>query len=296
MYFKKLEALSGFLDFIREKFNLHVVINDFNTFLDSEKSAVLFLSGHMVHHNPYCMYIKSNKELWNKCYADKKTAMERCACANEVFCTTCHAGVTEYIIPVSHHGRVIAFMSVGAFMNNARFTDELTGMLSRDFNLCEDKLREYYNGSLTDGIAEIELIRSIFNLLAEYISCVYEEYLLLPHKDATIIKTDEAYALNHIIAYIRINHKDKITLKDIALFCHYSPSSVSHFFKKNTGMTIRAYLNMVRIEHAKRLLAEKRITVNDIAYETGFNDADYFSKVFGELCGMSPTKYRESIL
>jgi YesN/AraC family two-component response regulator len=58
-------------------------------------------------------------------------------------------------------------------------------------------------------------------------------------------------------------------------------------------MTITSYLLSVRITHAKQLLRFTNKSVEEIGYEVGIGAPHYFSRVFKEVEGVSPTVYRE---
>ena len=64
-------------------------------------------------------------------------------------------------------------------------------------------------------------------------------------------------------------------------------------FKNEYSTTINAYLTELRLENAKKLLADNEKTVNEIALYCGFSDQSYFSKVFSAKYGITPTDYRK---
>ena len=65
--------------------------------------------------------------------------------------------------------------------------------------------------------------------------------------------------------------------------------------KKETGIYFTEYVNLVKIERAKRLLDNPSFRIAEIAYELGYSDVDYFAKVFKKLTAQTPKKYRETI-
>jgi len=64
-------------------------------------------------------------------------------------------------------------------------------------------------------------------------------------------------------------------------------------FKKCTGNSIAEYIQRVKVEFAKKHLEAGRKTVNEIIYETGYNDIDAFRKVFRKFTDLSPIDYRK---
>ncbi len=96
-----------------------------------------------------------------------------------------------------------------------------------------------------------------------------------------------------IISYISSHYKEKITLEDISRATFYSAAYCENEFKKTTGKSIINYLIDVRINNAKKMLAETSMSCARIALAVGFDDANYFSRVFKKRTGYSPLKYRD---
>ena len=74
----------------------------------------------------------------------------------------------------------------------------------------------------------------------------------------------------------------------VAREVHLSESYFSTLFKKRCGTSFTEYLNAVRIEESKRLLAQGDLNVTEAAVRVGFASQSYFSKVFRRVTGMSP--------
>jgi two-component system response regulator YesN len=94
------------------------------------------------------------------------------------------------------------------------------------------------------------------------------------------------------VQYINDNYNKKISLEDIAGHVGISKYYFSVLFKKERDITFSNYLNTVRIEKAKQLLKNPQTTINDVVYEVGFNDPQYFSKTFKKYVGLTVTEYR----
>ncbi len=97
-------------------------------------------------------------------------------------------------------------------------------------------------------------------------------------------------AVNYIIQYLSQPFK----IDDIAKTAGLSTSYLSTLFKKETGFTISAYITHKRIEKATRLLKSTSLPIQNVASYVGYNDNNYFTKVFKKHMGMTPSDFRMS--
>lgn len=91
--------------------------------------------------------------------------------------------------------------------------------------------------------------------------------------------------------FIRNNISANIKARDVAAHVNLSESYFTVFFKQKTGENFRDYLLSVRIDLARTLLNEGRLSVGEIAAETGYQDYRSFSRAFKNITGISPSEY-----
>ena len=72
----------------------------------------------------------------------------------------------------------------------------------------------------------------------------------------------------------------------------YSYPHVCRLFRKTFGLSPVAYLNAQRLERAKSLLRQPRITIAEVAYQSGFRDPGYFTRLFHKQTGQTPGRFR----
>ncbi len=106
-------------------------------------------------------------------------------------------------------------------------------------------------------------------------------------------KLKRFFEVSAVIEYINANYKTVLPVEDYAKMCHLSKSRFEHVFKEHTGNTPIGYLYRTRIDVAMRLLETTDLRISAIAEETGFNDANYFTRVFKKYTGTTPGKFRE---
>jgi len=105
-----------------------------------------------------------------------------------------------------------------------------------------------------------------------------------------------SHSINCAISYIVENFNQNISLTEVANYLDLNPSYLSSIFKKETGMGFTEYLHQIRIEKAKQLLSQPYLKIYEISQKVGFTDDKYFYKIFKELTGLTPSKYRDIYL
>ncbi|WP_165972348.1 response regulator transcription factor [Paenibacillus piri] len=101
--------------------------------------------------------------------------------------------------------------------------------------------------------------------------------------------------MEEIKDYLDNHFHEEISLTLLAEHFHFSPQYISKKFKDTYQITIVAYLTDIRMERAKALLANTTQSVSDIANQLGYEDENYFSKVFKKQFGVSPYPYRKQV-
>lgn len=98
-----------------------------------------------------------------------------------------------------------------------------------------------------------------------------------------------------IMQYLHSNFQKKITLEDIGKLTFFSPNYCENIFKRETGRSVIDYLLEIRITQAKRMLAQGTYSLVNISEAVGFDDYNYFSRVFKKRTGYTPNEYRKLI-
>ena len=98
--------------------------------------------------------------------------------------------------------------------------------------------------------------------------------------------------LAEVLSYINRNYRKKITLKKLASFAKMSESSLNRMFHLAVKESPINYCNQLRIHKAIILLLNTELNISEIATATGFEDSNYFSRLFRKIIGETPKKYR----
>lgn len=93
--------------------------------------------------------------------------------------------------------------------------------------------------------------------------------------------------------YIERHYSEKLRLHDLAAYLHLCEKQVSRVIKKEYGCSFSEYVNHKRMSVALMMLKHTDMTVTAIARSVGFDNDNYFYKVFRESYGLTPNEYRE---
>ena len=95
--------------------------------------------------------------------------------------------------------------------------------------------------------------------------------------------------------YIDFHYAENLSLDSMARLCSVTNSYLSSLFKKEVSMTLTDYINSTRIHQSLILLNTTSLSIQEIAVQCGFSDANYYARTFKKLQGQSPKGYRDSI-
>ncbi len=148
--------------------------------------------------------------------------------------------------------------------------------------------------------SEVELGASADRLYAEALSVVLAHELVRVNNGIAPAEPMRRGGLagwqkNRVIQYIEENLTEPISLARLADLAQLSPFHFSRAFKQSFGLPPHRYQTSRRIELAKALLAERALSVTDIALRIGYSETSSFTAVFRKLMGRTPTDYRRSL-
>ena len=98
--------------------------------------------------------------------------------------------------------------------------------------------------------------------------------------------------LSEVIEFIRLNLKENISLKSLSDKACMSTTSFYRFFKRELGMSPIEFVLNEKIKCAKKLLKNPSIQINEVCYLSGFEDANYFIRLFKKHEGITPKQYQ----
>lgn len=265
---KLIDNIISYMNYLKNDCKLSVSIHFKQDIFDYlHKDIAALLSPYNCHTNAYCVMVKSGGH--NKCLLNQKNILTKCH-SNDAFCHVCYAGVYEYIYPICWKNVSVGFVSVSGYRQN---DPAQSNVINLDLwkNLLEEKL-------------PLKLCDAVIPPLGIMLESALQMYL-----------RENGNEYNQILQFLNEYHTG-ITLGDLARLCNRSKSHISHLFKKESGMTLRAYCNNLKLEDAKKILLKTDISVTEVALNVGFNDTSYFIHLFKSSFGVTPLQYRQNYL
>lgn len=106
-----------------------------------------------------------------------------------------------------------------------------------------------------------------------------------------IYKNRNLENINKIIKYIEDRYNEDITLDELADFLNFNRYYFCRLFKGITGMSPVKFINNYRVHQAISLMQNSTLTISQISSQVGFNNSNYFTKVFSEVTNETPSSY-----
>ena len=99
--------------------------------------------------------------------------------------------------------------------------------------------------------------------------------------------------VKEIAEYIKDHFFEDLSLSSLSEMYHMESTYLSRLYRRETGMTIMNSIASHRIRRAKELMSEKNSSLTDIAFRVGYDDYNYFNRVFRKFEGCSPRDYKD---
>lgn len=186
--------------------------------------------------------------------------------------------------------RLISGMKFSPDDSTAFCMNKIIAESQRSFKMNEKELLELLPMNIFGGHQSIILLTEY--LLIGLLRRLFERR----GGEIVLLKKEDFYPdlAEIIVAYLKSNVKNKITLSDICEHFNYSRSFICRVFKEQMGESLITYFNRLKIEESKRLLSQSELSVAEISELLGFSEAKYFGNVFKTREGITPLEYRKS--
>ncbi|CQR74920.1 HTH-type transcriptional activator Btr [Sporomusa ovata DSM 2662] len=254
----------------------------------------------------YCHFIRSCPEGLKRCRA----SVTKCMYfePDKHYILPCHAGLFILAIPLHSNSNCIGALATGEIRISGTFNQSNLKEKVQDLNLDTKKLLRLYEKIPVIKREKImilgESIHTISNCLiklgikSETARMVDQTILADINEENPLLPRNISVEWSHQIVqqasrYIYINFKKSLSLEEVANYVHLSPTYFSYLFSQVRKQTFSNFLMETRLEKAKELLEKyPTISISEISRIIGYDDSNYFSRVFKKKIGVSPSSYR----
>jgi len=152
-----------------------------------------------------------------------------------------------------------------------------------------EQLLDEFRSRRTDGVA-------LMRCLLEQV-CIL--FLRIVERQAPSVPpgayTDaENTAVNRAIQIVQYDFRRSLTLREVAQTVHLSTNYFGALFRAHMGVSFGEYLQRHRLGYARQLLSDTRLSISEIARESGFPSASHFTEIFRRRFRVTPTEYRRN--
>ncbi len=229
----------------------------------------------------YCQLIQEKFYGKEACLTMDNEKCRECRHTMSTVSYICHAGIGEMIVPISIEKQLVGYAMLGQY----RLTKELPEKVKQDAlkNGLETAIDQAFYQLPYFSQEKLKNILGLFTVLIDYIIA------------REIVTVSGERLLNRATTYIEENITRNITLNELVELLGKSRSTISHLFTKSLGISFKKYVIETKLKRSEELFrASPWLTVEDVAFQLGFNDQFYFSRLYKKYRGIPPTTYRDN--
>lgn len=211
---------------------------------------------------------------------------------NIVFCSCefTHGFVSD-LISHSENNDIFDSMYLQPLYSHAALFSPLLNLDAKTTEKLEALLEELHDEFQVVDEYSLAHLRLLFLKL---LTLLLEEYEKCDVRRSPPLHSKYRASIKNALDFIDLHYTQDIRLKDVCKAAMMSTTSFSTIFRQITGQPFAKYINYLRMCRAKSLLRDTSTPLTSIGVDCGFYDAAYFSKMFKQTFGISPSSYRKN--
>jgi len=232
---------------------------------------------------PFCRWMHAAHTTRERCGIENARSFERCRETGRIDLHHCHAGLLEATAPIVEDGVTRGYVMFGQITDRddrEAFIAETAALL---IPLGVDEATARAAASAVRSV-DTERVHAAARIMEACVCYLLRHDLVALRKGRLLRRIDD---------FIDAHLAEDLTTERLCAEFHLSRSSLFRLFADHLGDTPAATVRSRRIERARRLLRETTLDLARVAAECGFDDYDYFRRVFREETGLTPRAYRE---
>ena len=264
--------------------DLHLLTGLPFDFVDLRMRSSDILRAHRLF-TPFCTLVNSTHLGRLACERDDQKAAAACLKGSVCLARRCHLGLIDITKPIVINGKAVGLLCTGQLLYHKPTQQAFQRIQERLASLGVDvaKARKAYFNLPVLEKQRVTAIIDLMQMVAE----------LIGNQRLETLKTFVLHQpLSRALDFIEAHYAEPLTVPAVAKAAGLSVSRLAHVFKAQVGMSVTAYLNMVRVKWAEYYLTNSQLRVSETAFQVGFGNLSHFNHVFRQATGLSPTEYR----
>lgn len=230
--------------------------------------------------SPFCALIEQNQEAFKKCHKCDFKTFEKVKKTGHIEIYQCYFHLYEACVPLYTYGMHTGYLMMGQTLTHSLFDKEELKQTALPLIKDEQKLDEAIDTISIHSKEQILAFASIVDICAKYLTLTNR------------IEAKNKNLAEEIKQYIMQNYQQDITIDHLCSYFYCSKATLINHFKKVYHQTVHQYLLEYRLKQSMKLLKNKQLTIQEIAFQCGFKDSNYFSKAFKKYTGQSSRHFK----
>ncbi|HLS27500.1 MAG TPA: PocR ligand-binding domain-containing protein [Opitutales bacterium] len=317
----KKTPLEIFLEEVKRLSGMEVCIYDLNFFLnDSPKLTVP--SQLLIHNCAYCHFVKSDPAAFARCIETENWRTERAAEIDGPLIHTCHAGVTDMILPVKVQGKQIGAAFIGqVFTQKEAEVERTLEELRKRYGFEKQALKKAARSVPRVSSRKLRRVKPLLGAITDYLEQAEELAVLQRERDfwakgriayeamptgevkveeiptptldrIQVALTDSGHpSVRKAIRLIKKSYWMNPTAECVSKEVGMSESHFSREFRKAAGTTYRQCLLEARLNAAFYLIKRNSYTIEEAAAVVGYENGCSLQRAFKMFTGLTPRQF-----
>ena len=236
-------------------------------------------------HTAFCRTINDLPEGHIRCVNCDAEASEICKEIKTAYHYRCHAGLCETLIPILDKGEVISYLGFGQLLDESpieeqwAYTESTLGWYPDDIEDLKEKffqIRQYSHPKTT-------ALTEVLKVMASYV------------QSSNTVTSTKYTDLQRLEMYLSQHYAEKLSIQSLTKALNFGTTKLSALSKTlSGGHTLTWLIASHRVQAAQKLLLSTDKPISEIASIVGYEDYNYFTKVFKSIVGTTPSNFRKT--
>lgn len=230
----------------------------------------------------FCQKIRLDSNVNDACIQCDHIAYNKSRLMMDTYIYKCHLGLYEAITPIIDQERIIGYLMIGQILDTTNRLKQWELMLKAHLPTydhlinCEEDFYALKQVSLDDFKAMSHIMKALAHSI------------LLNH----IIHIENSPITDLIHQYIESYYDETLSVERISKALNISRTTIYNYMKKEYNMSLTEYINAFRLEKSIHLLKTTNHKISLVAQKVGYDNYNYYSRIFKSTYGCTPSQYR----